>query len=180
MMIKGKPLLTAGQRAARLIGMAAIGLSLTAAHPGAHDAPQTPPPAEHAAPADSVTPVGTVTAFHAALTSGNSAAALALLAEDVIIFESGGVESSRAEYASHHLAADAAFSAAVPRTLVSRTQGEAGDMAWVMSVETVTGTYRNRAINSRSVETMLLHRVNGQWRIAHIHWSSSDIDPARP
>ena len=134
MMTKGKPLRTAGQRAGRLIGMAAIGLSLTAAHPGAHDEPQTPPPAEHAAQSDSATPVGTVTAFHAALTSGNTAAALEVLAEDVMIFESGGVESSRAEYASHHLAADAAFSAAVPRTLVSRTQGEAGDMAWVMSV----------------------------------------------
>lgn len=177
MMNKGKPLLTAGQQAARLIAMASIGLSLTAAHPGAHDAPQTPSPAERAAPADSATPVGTVTAFHAALTGGNTAAALALLAEDVMIFESGGVESSRAEYASQHLAADAAFSAAVPRALVSRAHGEAGDTAWVMSVETVTGTYRNRAINSRSVETMLLRRVDGQWRIAHIHWSSADLTP---
>lgn len=173
-------LLMAGQQAARLIGIAAIGLSLNAAHPGAHDAPQSPSPAEHAAQADSATPVDTVTAFHAALTSGNTAAALALLAEDVMIFESGGVESNRAEYASHHLQADAAFSAAVPRTLVSRAHGGEGDNAWVMSVETVAGTYRNRAINSRSVETMLLRRVAGQWRIAHIHWSSADIGPTRP
>ena len=180
MMTKGKPLLTAGQHAARLICMATIGLSLTAAHPGAHDAPQAPSPAEHAAPADSATPVGTVTAFHAALTSGNTTAALALLAEDVMIFESGGVENSRAEYASNHLQADAAFSAAMPRTLVSRAHGEAGDTAWVMSVETATGTFRNRVINSRSVETMLLRRADGQWRIAHIHWSSADVNPTRP
>jgi ketosteroid isomerase-like protein len=50
-----------------------------------------------------------------------------------------------------------------------------GDMAWVMSVETVTGTYRTRAINSQSVETMMLRQMNGQWRIVHIHWSSADI-----
>jgi ketosteroid isomerase-like protein len=95
----------------------------------------------------------------------------------VVIFESGNVESNRAEYASHHLQADAAFSAAVPRTLVSRTHGEAGDTAWVMNVETVSGTYRNRPISSRSVETMLLRRIDGQWRIQHIHWSSADLPP---
>ncbi len=121
------------------------------------------------------TPVATVDAFHTALTSGNTRCALDLLAEDVLIFESGRVERSRAEYASHHLAADAAYSAAVQRTLVSRSHGEAGDAAWVTSVETVAGTYRGRSINSRSVETMLLRKTTGQWRIAHIHWSSKDI-----
>lgn len=156
-------------------GMALAVLTLTAAHPGAHDAPTMPLAAEQAAPADTATPVGTVMAFHAALASGDTTRALELLAEDVQIFESGGVESSRAEYASHHLAADAAFSAAVPRTLVSRTEGEDGASAWVMSVETVVGTYRDRAINSRSVETMMLRKVDSEWRIVHIHWSSQDI-----
>lgn len=175
-MIKGNMVQLAARRAAYLVGIAAIGLSLTAAHPGPHDAPRTPNSANPGAPVDAATPVGTVMAFHAALASGNTDAALMHLAEDVVIFESGGVENSRAEYASHHLEADAAFSAAVPRTLVSRSHGMKGDMAWVMSVETVTGTYRTRAINSRSVETMILRQVNGQWRIVHIHWSSQDIE----
>ena len=156
-------------------GMALAVLALTAAHPGAHDAPTMPPAAEQTAPVDTATPDGTVMAFHAALASGDTTRALELLAEDVKIFESGGVEGSRAEYASHHLAADAAFSAAVPRTLVSRTEGEDGASAWVMSVETVVGTYRDRAINSRSVETMMLRKVESEWRIFHIHWSSQDI-----
>lgn len=147
-----------------------------AAHPGPQDAPRTPTSANPGAPVDASTPVGTVMAFHAALASGDTDAALTHLAEDVMIFESGGVESSRAEYASHHLEADAAFSAAVPRTLVSRTDGMQGDMAWVISVETVAGTYRNRPINSRSVETMMLRQVDGGWRIIHIHWSSAAID----
>lgn len=158
------------------VGIAAAALSLTAAHPGSHDASQGPATSEHTAHADTATPVGVVTEFHAALTSGNTAAALELLAEDVIIFESGGVESSRAEYASHHLQADAAFSAAVARRLTNRTHGQKGDTAWVMTVETVIGNYRGRAINSRSVETMLLRRVDGQWRIVHIHWSSAEHD----
>ena len=173
-MIEGKMIQLAGRRVAYLVGIAAIGLSLMAAHPGPHDAPRTPASA-NPHPVDAATPVGIVMAFHAALASGDTDAALTHLAEDVMIFESGGVENSRAEYASHHLKADAAFSAAVPRTLVSRTHGMQGDMAWVISVETVSGTYRTRAINSRSVETMMLRQVNGQWRIVHIHWSSADI-----
>jgi ketosteroid isomerase-like protein len=174
-MFKGEVGQLAGRRAARLAAMLAIGISLTAAHPGAHDAPRTPGSGAPSATIDAATPVGTVMAFHAALASGDTDAALMHLDEDVVIFESGGVENSRAEYASHHLEADAAFSAAVPRTLVSRTHDMQGDMAWVMSVETVTGTYRTRAINSRSVETMMLRQVNGQWRIVHIHWSSANI-----
>ena len=162
-------------RAARVAGVALAALTLTAAHPSSHEAPSAPASAEPTAPADIATPVGTVMAFHAALASGNTTTALELLAEDVQIFESGGVESSRAEYASHHLASDAAFSAAVPRTLVSRTEGEDGASAWVMSVEMVVGTFRDRTINSRSVETMMLRKTDGQWRIIHIHWSSQDI-----
>jgi len=174
-MLKGGVGHLAGRRAARLAAIVAIGLSLTAAHPGVHDVPRMPVSGAPSATIEAATPVGTVMAFQAALASGDPDAALMYLSEDVMIFESGGVENSRAEYASHHLEADAAFSAAVPRTLVSRTHGMQGDMAWVMSVETVTGTYRTRAINSRSVETMMLRQVNGQWRIVHIHWSSADI-----
>ena len=122
-----------------------------------------------------ITPESVVTAFHAALTRGDTAAALALLADDALLFESGHVERGRAEYAAHHLAADAAFSAAVRRTLIERTSGRDGDAAWVMSVETVTGTYHDHPVNSRSIETMLLRRVEGQWRIAHIHWSSANL-----
>ena len=160
----------------RLLGATTIAVSLAAAHSGAH-ADQRPALVENAKKSDVSTVVGTVNAFHAELANGDAAAALSLLAEDAVIYESGNVESSRAEYANHHLKADAAFSAAVKRTLIERSQGETGDAAWVLSVETVNGTFRNRAINMRSVETMILRRVMGQWRIAHIHWSSADLKP---
>lgn len=34
------------------------------------------------------------------------------------------------------------------------------------------GTFRDKIINARGVETMLLRRTEHGWRIAHIHWSS--------
>jgi ketosteroid isomerase-like protein len=156
---------------------ASILLSLTAPT-AAHD-PRAPAiAATPAAPAEVIeagTPTATVIAFHAALTRGDTAEALSLLAEDALIFESGSVERSRAEYGSHHLAADAEFSAAVRRTLVDRSVVHQGDVAWVMTIETVAGTFRGRAINSRSLETMALRRVDGVWRIVHIHWSSANL-----
>ena len=146
-----------------------------AAHTGPHRLPPTKPSAAPTVDAAAATPVATLNAFHTALASGDTRTALGFLTEDVLIFESGGVERNRVEYANHHLGADAAFSAAVRRTLVSQAHGEEGGAAWVMSVETVAGTYRGRAINSRSVETMLLRKVGNDWRIAHIHWSSADM-----
>jgi len=64
-------------------------------------------------PLAKATPVDAVSAFHATLKRGETDTALALMAENALIFESGGVERARAEYAGHHLKADAAFSAAV-------------------------------------------------------------------
>jgi len=159
------------------MAVALILLSL-AAPTAAHDPHPPAAPAASATPADTVeagTPTATVIAFHAALTRGDTAAALSLLAEDVLIFESGSVERSRAEYASYHLAADAEFSAAVRRTLVDRSVTQQGDVAWVTTIETTTGTFRGRAINSRSLETTALRHVDGTWRIVHIHWSSANL-----
>ncbi|WP_301749531.1 hypothetical protein [uncultured Erythrobacter sp.] len=75
-MIEGKMMQLTGRRAASLVGIAAIGLSLTAAHPVPHDGPRPPASANPEAPVDAATPVGTVMAFHAALASGDTDAAL--------------------------------------------------------------------------------------------------------
>ena len=72
-----------------------------------------------------------VDAFHAALRRGDTRSAAALLATDALIFEGGGVERSRAEYASHHLAADAAYSQAVPAVVTRRSGDSAGSVAWI-------------------------------------------------
>ncbi len=116
-----------------------------------------------------------VDAFHRALHAGNQSAAAALLAGDALIYESGGVERSKAEYASHHLPADTAFAKATARTVTQRAGNAGGDLAWISTESTTTGTYKDRAINSRSTETMVLRREDGTWRIAHIHWSSANV-----
>ena len=83
-----------------------------------------------------------VDAFHAALKRGDARAAAALLADDALIFESGGAERSKAEYASHHLGADATFSQAVPSRVTRRHGAAAGKIAWIASEGRTTAPTR--------------------------------------
>lgn len=120
----------------------------------------------------SATPAEVVDAFHAALDAGDREAALAQLAEEVVIFESGGAEMSREEYAGHHLGGDIVFSAAVDREIVDRRHEVVGQIAHVLSRTRTTGTFRDREIDATGVETMILQRREATWKIVHIHWSS--------
>lgn len=122
-------------------------------------------------PSDSSDVVRVVEAFHAALAAGDSAAALRLLAADVVIQESGGVES-RADYAQHHLPGDIAFARAVPSIRSGARVVIVGDAAWTSATSTTKGTYRERTINSLGAELMVLSRTKGVWQIRAIHWSS--------
>ena len=115
----------------------------------------------------------TVDAFHAALQRGDARAAAALLADDALIFESGRAERSKAEYAAHHLPADAEFSRAVS-SVVTRRAGQAdGGSAWIATEGRTTGTYKGKPLDLMTTETMVLRRTGGAWKIIHIHWSSA-------
>jgi ketosteroid isomerase-like protein len=114
-----------------------------------------------------------VDAFHSALRRGDTQGALAMLAEEAIVFEEGGAERSRSEYAAHHLAADAAFSQAVPSTRTRRTGFSAGNLAWIASEGRTQGSFNGRAVDRTTAETMVLRRTGGGWKIVHIHWSSA-------
>ena len=119
-----------------------------------------------------------VDAFHVALGRGDTEAALALLADDALIFEQGGAERSKAEYAVHHLSADAAFAQAVP-SLRTRRAGHASEsLAWIATEGRTTGTFNGRPVDRVTTETMVLRHADGDWRIIHIHWSSAA--PPRP
>ncbi|MBU1538417.1 MAG: nuclear transport factor 2 family protein [Alphaproteobacteria bacterium] len=113
-----------------------------------------------------------VDAFHAALEAGDTASALTFMAEDVMIFEEGGAERSRDEYASHHLQADASYAAASESTMTRRAGWVDGDVAWITSEGSTTGQAGNSATTRLTVETMVLKRGQEGWRIQHIHWSS--------
>lgn len=114
-----------------------------------------------------------VDAFHAALRRGDTKAALSHLAESALIYEAGGVERGRQEYASHHLAADAAFAQAVPGTTTRRAGHAAGDISWIATEGRTNGTYKGKPVDRVTTETMVLRRVAGAWKIVHIHWSSA-------
>jgi ketosteroid isomerase-like protein len=124
-----------------------------------------------AAPADSVEVAATVERFHRALSTADSAGALALLTPDVQILESGGMED-RAEYRSHHLSSDIEFARAVPSQRGPTHVRVHGDVAWATSTSTTQGTFRDRAVNAAGAELMVLVRTPEGWRIAAIHWSS--------
>jgi ketosteroid isomerase-like protein len=115
-----------------------------------------------------------VRGFHDALVRGDSTAALAFLAADVRVLETGGVES-RDDYRSGHLAGDIAFAKAVPSTRSDLVVTINGDVAWVTSTSRTTGTYRDRQVNSAGAELMVLSRTPEGWRIRAIHWSSRAI-----
>lgn len=118
-----------------------------------------------------------VDGFHAALAAGDTEKALALLAPDVLVVEEGGAERSRAEYASYHLAADAAFTRAVPSTPLSRSGLAQGDLAYIVSESRTTGIYGGKPVDRLSAETMVLRHEPAGWKIVHIHWSSRAAKP---
>jgi ketosteroid isomerase-like protein len=129
------------------------------------------------APAAAVAPAArpaaaVIDAFHAALNRGDTQGAAALLANDALIFESGSAERSKAEYAQHHLPADAAFAQAVPSAVTRRSGGSDGTTAWIASEGRTSGTYKGKALDLVTTETMVLRRVGKAWKIVHIHWSS--------
>lgn len=118
-------------------------------------------------------PKEVVAAFHDALSGGDPARVTELLAPGVIIFESGGAELSREEYASHHLGADMEFAKATKVEVDDRQAGEAGDVAWILTRSRTSGTFKDQQVDLRGTETMLLRKTPEGWRIVHIHWSSA-------
>jgi ketosteroid isomerase-like protein len=121
--------------------------------------------------AQSAQVVATVDRYHAALASGDSVTALSLLAEDVMILESGGVETKE-RYRSGHLSGDMRFAQAVPRERSEVTVQVLGDVAWAWSTSITQGQMGDREINSQGAELAVLARVDGRWLIKSIHWSS--------
>jgi hypothetical protein len=126
-------------------------------------------------------PIDTVRAFHAALAAGNRAAALGLLHPQASIFEAGEVESVQ-KYTAGHIDQNIALARSTTRTLRHESERRDGETAWVLSQAEVRGTSDGKPIDLLILESMFLVRASGDWRIAHIHWSSKrrDAPPAAP
>ena len=129
---------------------------------------------------DSVEVARVVTAYRSALASGDSAAALSLLAPDAVVLESGDVET-REEYRRHHLPADIEFARAVHSEQTPVQVSVEGNAAWAWSSSTTDGSFRGRSVRSAGVELMVLsRRQDGSWQIRAIHWSSHSRRPSSP
>ena len=162
----------------RLASVMAAALLAAPMPASAHDpAPRPAPAAAHlngvAAEAAVV-----VDAFHAALKAGDTAKAASLLDQAVLIFEAGGAERSRPDYAAHHLPADAAFAKLATETLSRRSGGGDGNFAWVASEGAVRPQTEGKAQPRITTETMILEKTAGVWRIVHVHWSSRTLSMA--
>ena len=125
---------------------------------------------------DSAAAVAVVRRYNELVAAGDSLGALALLTEDAVVLESGGVET-RAEYRSHHLLADIEFARAVRSERTVRRVRVRGDVAWISSTSTAQGEFRGRAVNSVGAELMVLVRTPTGWKISAIHWSSRSRRP---
>ena len=142
-----------------------VGVMLAAVPGRARGAEPPPPAAEEGARTAAA-------AFHSALEAGDRAAALALLLPEVTVFESGGAELSRDDYAAHHLGADIEFVRATSEEVLARDVIAGSGMAVVTTRSRTTGTFRDKPIDLDGAETLVMRQTDDGWRIAHVHWSS--------
>jgi ketosteroid isomerase-like protein len=133
--------------------------------------PPTSPLHAQAARADSIAVTTAVARFHDALTAGDSVRAVALLASDALVLESGAIET-RAEYLSHHLGADMAASKDSKGTRTVVQVRVTGDAAYVVSRTVTPPTGDEGSTGSQMAELMVLGRTPTGWTIQAIHWSS--------
>ena len=117
-------------------------------------------------------PKETLEAFHQALTSGDKAKAASLLAPDITIYESGYVERSREEYASHHLGGDIEFAKNSTRKVLKQTERIDGKTAVVWEESETTGVSRGKPVHVFGTGTAVLEKNGDNWSIVHVHWSS--------
>ena len=132
-------------------------------HAHVHEAP---------APAAASDPAGVVDRFGRALAQGDLATVKDLLDPKVLVLESGGSEQTRDEYLAHHAPADAEFLRGATIHPGPRRASVDGDLAWVATQSEIHSRADGKPLTLQSTETMVLRRVDGSWRIVHIHWSS--------
>jgi ketosteroid isomerase-like protein len=156
--------------------IAALAMSVLVCSPTASPAHPTESapiqPAASALSAEAAEAAATVDAFHSAVKAGDVVHAAALLDEEIVVFEAGGAERSKAAYVAEHLAADAKFEGAATATVRRRVGAAAGGTAWIATEGRVQGRSGEKVIDRLTTETMVLRRTPAGWRIVHVHWSS--------
>ena len=115
--------------------------------------------------------IAPLTAFYAAMKTGDKAAAMRPIAADAVFVESGKLET-RAEYETSHLPADIQFEAQVTGKRSPWQVTMQGDTAWAIATTEYDGTFDGAPVNFVSAQLAVLTRTGGEWQIRSIHWSS--------
>ncbi len=121
--------------------------------------------------ADSAGAVAAVAQFHAALTAADSVRAVSLLAPDVMILESGVIQT-RSDYLGHHLGADMKGSAGSKAERSVVRVSVTGGMAIVVSKSIAPPSGAVGNTGSEMAELMVLSKASSGWQIRAVHWSS--------
>ena len=121
--------------------------------------------------ADSAAALAIVDQYEAALSAGDSAKAVSLLADDLLVMEAGTIET-RAEYLAHHIGADmkASTGAKGERSVIK--VNVVGDAAYIVTKTVRPGTGAPGSTGSELAELMVLSKTSVGWKIRAIHWSS--------
>jgi ketosteroid isomerase-like protein len=133
-----------------------------------------PASAETAVPAAKagLVPTEVVDAFHAALASGDRKGVVQHLAADLTIYEQGFTERGRDAYAEGSMPNDITFASLVKREVLRRDAWEDGNVAWVLTLSSVTGDFGDQKLALVNTETLVLRRTDLGWKIVHIHRSA--------
>ena len=116
--------------------------------------------------------VDAIEQFSSALKNGDLKRAGEVLADDVVILESGGGEHSREEYLGGHAKHDAAFLKDAHIQVTRRIARVEGPLVWVATESELRTNDKGQPLTLLSTETMVLKKTAAGWRIVHIHWSS--------
>ncbi len=161
------------RRKVSLLTFGIVSLGSAGVLPGLVPAKQLPAARASACRAsDSTAVVRVASRFHEILSTGDTTGLNALLAPDLRVLEGGAVENRR-QYLSDHLSADIGFAKAVKEKRTSFSYTCEGNVAWLVSTSTSTGSFEGRDINSAGAELILLGRTRKGWQIRAIHWSSA-------
>lgn len=118
------------------------------------------------------TVINALNSFHQAIVKNNVSKAGKLLGDSARILEGGNIETKQ-EYLSHHFHSDGKFLSAMNREVDSRTVTVEGNTAWVSTQTHTRGTYSDRKLDLNSLELAVLQKINGNWKITALHWSSN-------
>lgn len=117
-------------------------------------------------------PALTADAFHQALMNGDEKAIETLLAQEVVILESGHAQHSREEYMSGHMKSDMAFLPNIEREIIDRKTSQSGNLAWVITHSRMFGEYKGQPVDMPSREMLVLKHSGDRWEITLVHWGN--------